>query len=784
MKPTLRSKVQRAEPPKPEMDAETRAAMLEALGTAIALKRKEAVEGRQNLGIEKAWEEDEAHYQGFDDANKHEFGDSKSKPTEGGRSSELPKPKGSTLFPNLTGPYTDAGAAKVADMLLPTDDRNFVVDPTPMPDILDEEEGWPELLPPDQIQPPGPPGLLNAPPAGMPAPGQPATPAAGIMGDPAAAAGMPGQPQAAPQAPAPEPPPDVLGELMAKLKAIREKAQDAAKHAEKQIDDYLTECGYATEMRTMIDDCARLGTGVMKGPFPEKRRVKVWARNPATGMREMVVKQETKPASRRVNPWNAFPDPGCGEDIHNGSYFFERDFLTPKKLRDLKGGQGAAAYLDAQIDKVLEEGPLKRGENAPRGFQQDAELGYKDNFEVWYFYGVISGKELSATGCECRPEDENRQVHVIVTLVNSTVIKANLNPLDGGEFPFDFMVWKKKPNMPYGSGIPRQGRTAQRMLTAGLRALMDNAGASARPHKVITDAIEQDGDPWTWRVMSESITDVSKAMMFFTQPSLQAEYASLMQQAERMMEVHTGLPMIILGMQGNVQETAAGRALQNNNGSVVLRRVARNFDAMTERHVQRYHTWMQVYNDDPLLAGMDLQIKARGSSALVERDLQNQQLPNLMSLALNPAFEWSPKRTGEEFLKAQHFDPKAFQLTEKEKEEAAKQVQPPPMPQVEVAKIRDAGETARLDKKLAHEAQQGDMDRKLDQLALEIEGQLGAANLSMEERVALNDAKVTLAGLTMKIRTQRELGFMRGTNALSPPTEPAGQAQPGMAFQQ
>jgi hypothetical protein len=768
----------KAPPEKPQMDPATRLMVLESLGLTIAQKRKEAIEGRQALGIEKVWTEDEEHYQGFDDANRHEFHEVKSKPTEGGRSSELPKPKGSTLFPNLTAPYTDAAAAKVADMLLPTDDRNFVVEPSPVPDILDEDEGWPELLPPEQIQPPG---LLNAPPAGLPPAAQPATPAAAIQGDPAAAAGMPGQPQAAPAQPAPPVEQDLLAPMIERLKKIREKAVAAAEHFEKKVDDDLVECSFATEMRSVIDDCARLGTGVLKGPFPVKRKVKKWARNPDTGMRELTIKSETRRASKRVNPWNAFPDPGCGEDIHNGGYFLERDFLTPKKLRELKGGQGAAAYLDRQIDKVLEEGPLKRAETAPRGFQQDAELGNKDNFEVWYYYGAITGKELAAAGCEC--EDEDKQFHVVVTLVNDTVIKAALNPLDSGEFPFDLMAWKKRPNMPYGSGVPRAGRVAQRTLTAALRAMMDNAGASSRPHKVITDAIEQGDDPWTWRANSESLVDVSKGMMFFVQPSLQAEFMAIMQKAEQMMELHTGLPMIILGMQGNVQETASGRALQNNNGSTVLRRIARNFDAMNECHIKRYHTWEMLHGDDPLLDGMDLQIKARGSSALVERDLQNQQLPSLMSLSLNPAFGWSPKRTGEEYLKAQRFDPKAFELTDKEKQEAQQNVQPPVLPQVEAAKVRDAGETQRMQMKLQHDAQQGDLDRNMELALAQIEAQLASATLSAEERMALDDIKANLAGITLKIKTQRELSAMKGGQLLAPPTEPAGRAPNGAAFQ-
>lgn len=763
------------------MSPEQRTSILDKLGEAIAAKRSEAIKGRQALGIEDVWKGDEEFYQGFDDANRHEFQEVKSKPTEGGRSGEVKKPSGSTLFPNITQPYVDAASAKVADMLLPTDDRNFVVEPTPVPDILDEEEGWPEIVP---EMAPAAPGLLGAeagmspeqpaPPAAPPAapqlppPGpQPATPAAQIMADPAAAAGA-------------APPADPLESVFAKLKAIREKAQAAAERFQAQVDDYLTECSFHGELRRVIDDCARIGTGVVKGPVAMKRTARQWVKDPRTGERVLVVKTKTVPGSKRVDPWNIFPDASCGDDIHAGEYFFERDFLTGKKLAQLKGGEGPSAYLDHQIDLVLKEGPSKRDAGAPRGFQQDAEFAGSDVYEVWYFYGTVTGEDLTAAGCYC--EDQSKLFHVIVTMVNDRVIKAALNPLESGEFPFDVLAWKQRPNMPYGSGVARQGRTAQRIVTAATRNLMDNAGASSKPHKVVTDDIEQDGDPWTWRAGSE-VADVSKAMVFFIQPSLQAELMNIIQLGKQNMELETGLPMIILGMQGNVQETAAGRALQNNNGSTVLRRIARNFDAMTERHIRRYHTWEMSLGEDDTLKG-DFQIKARGSSALVERDLQNQQLPMINQYALNPAFGLDPELSMEETLKAQHFDPKAFKLSDKKKAEMAKNVQPPVLPQVEAAKVRDAGETQRLEMKLAHEKEQGDLDRQLQQTELSIDERLRSEELSLEERVALQSAKKDLAEVTLKLRTQRELSALKGPQMVTPPTEPAGRAQPGMAYQQ
>jgi hypothetical protein len=281
-------------------------------------------------------------------------------------------------------------------------------------------------------------------------------------------------------------------------------------------------------------------------------------------------------------------------------------------------------------------------------------------------------------------------------------------------------------------------------------------------------------------------------MQFFVQPSLQSELMNIIQLGEKMMELHTGLPMIVLGMQGNFEETAKGRTIANNNGSSVLRRIARNFDgSITEPHIRRYYAWMMIYLEDDSLKG-DFNIKACGSAALVERDLQNQQLPNIVTMAAQiPALEWDVAMAGDEFLKSQRFDPKMFKLSDKRKQELIAQAKPPVFPQIEAAKIREEGATQREQLKLQdkaaereHESTENALERMVEQMKIKIDGELGAAELSAEQQLSLNGIKADLAGLTMKLNTQKQLSGMNGGQASTPPTEPAGRAQPGMSYQQ
>ena len=446
------------------MSPERRKEILANIAEAICKKRDEAIAARKNSGIEDIWTGDDEFYQGFDDANRHEFQNATmGKPTEGGASTEnKPQRPGSTLFPNITAPYVDTAAAKISDMLMPTDWRNFKVDPTPVPDLLDDEEGFPPAV--DATPQPGL----------MPQPPMPQNPAQAIMANPAAAAGA-------------VDPKAQLKTLIDKVKALHAKAAAAAQKAEDEIWDMLVECQYQDEMRKVIHDAARLGTGVIKGPFPIKQTARRAAKDPQTGEYALIEKIEMKGASKRVDPRNLYPDyPACRENIHNGNFIFEHDPCTEKQLLALKGGVGPAKYLDEAIDEAIKEGPNKANENNPGNVPM-----VKGNFPRWYYYGVLKGEELEAAGCEC--EDPEAQFPVIVTLVNDRVIKIALNPLEANEFPYDMLVWKARADMPWGIGVARQARVGQRMVTAATRNLMDNAGAAARPHKVMTDAVEQDG---------------------------------------------------------------------------------------------------------------------------------------------------------------------------------------------------------------------------------------------------------------------------------------------------
>ncbi|MFZ6769919.1 portal protein [Undibacterium sp. Di26W] len=713
--------------------SEARLARLAAFSSTLRAMRNTAIEARRQMGVEEQWQEDEDHYEAIDDANRttsarikpYDFGGT------GTGATRAPDAKAtrSTVFVPLTRPYVDMASALIADLYLPTDDRNWDGEPTPVPDLVKQAKDMTPLMQAAQQMQLGPQGLQGpdgqagqggaampasmlarlrslfvkpaggqvmqaGPPAGvadsvaaqgpgMPAaapppaanPMQGAMPDAGMMPGVPVGMGMPASPTtpALPATPAPQ----TVGDL---AQQEIDAANDAWKKARTRIDDWLTACAYNAEMRKVIKDMARIGVGIMKGPFPKAKSTKAVVRTDQGYAIE--IQEKVIPASRRIDPWRFYPDPACGEDINNGSYVFEQDFITRSKLRDLVK---LDSYIPAQITRCLEEGPISATHGARKSAaeqQTDSDL-----FEIWYFEGQVEWQDMADAGCEVEGEAGD-VFHAVVTMVNEHVIKAALSHLDSEEFTYDVTVWQRKSGLWIGDGVARQGRTAQRGLNAAVRNLMDNAGRSARPHTVINrKAVVQGNDPYTWYTRGDAdISQVAHAMMFFNVPSMQGELMNIIQYFSKMFEDATGLPMMMQGQQGAAPETVGGMQLLMNNASIVPRDIVRRIDdCITEPHIGRYYEYLMIHGEDDSEKG-DFSIHARGSSALMERAAQDQFLVQIAAFATNPAFGLDPELFIEELLKSKRINPQRLKLSDARKQEMAGR-QPPEDARITAAKI-------------------------------------------------------------------------------------------------
>lgn len=730
-------------------------ARLEAFGLSMAKKRDDAITARAASGIEQEWVEDEEAYAGIDEVNR---GDTPLKPRtlDGSLTSGNRAPAGrSTVFLNITRPYVDAAAARVADMLLPTDDRNFAIRPTPIPELVKFKN--------------------DVTPVADPMSGQP------MMG-----------PQGQPVT------------VKDQVKAIYDEAKRRADLAQDQIDDWLVQCYYNAEVRKVIEDASRLGTGILKGPFPRKNRKKSFSMQ--GNIAQLMMEERIDPASKRIDPWNFYPAADCGEDVESCSGTWEKDTVSAKQLRDLTGLPG---YLPEQIQSVLEEGPGKKN-------QRDGKLSFAkvtpkddDTFEIWYFHGTADRDNLLAAGLDV---PEGTTANVLLTMVNDRIIRAALSPLESGEYPYDIFVWQRRAGYWAGVGVSRQVRTPQRMINAASRNMMDNAGLSSGPQIIMdreavvpANGVYEITPRKLWYANDIEGKGVNSAFLAVNIPTLQAELMAIIQYASKMAEDVTGLPQIMQGQQGAAPETVGGMTMLNNNANTVLRRIARQFDdQITKRHIRRYYEWLLLYGENEEAKG-DFKIDARGSSALIERDIQTQALVQVGQLIQNPAFGINPQKWFVEMCKSQKLDAMKFTYTPEEMQQIQEQMaqNQRPDPRVEVAQIKAQADAqiAQVKEQTKQVEIQKDVDRdavyvqaEADRTRAEFEGRMRELDVKRElamlqyannNQVTLEQIKADLAKESMRLRTQKELAAAsnQAKQVARPATEPPGRAPKGQAFQ-
>lgn len=733
---------------------ELRKQQLAAFASSVVLKRKEAIDARKLIGIETIWAEDENYYNGIDEYN---LGDALQKPTtKEGRVSVAKKGKSgtkSTAFVNITQPYVDLVTAREFDMLFPVDDKPFSFEPTPVPEVsklIDSQKRMPD-------------GQMTE-------------------GDAA--------------------------------KAFLQEAKEMADGAENQVWDWLAESNWHTEGRKVIQQKNMIGTGVLKGPFPElKTKNKVL--KDSIGIR-VEKYQEIVPSSRYIDAWNLYPDPACGNNIHNGAYIFEKDKITGKKLRMLKGGAG---YMDEEIDKVLEEGPSRiyltdeyRRQNNHAFYQE------QDLYEIWYYHGQATKSDMESIGCEC-----NGDIDVLVVLVNDHVIKAAKQLLVSGQFPYDVFVYQERVNYWAGIGVARNVRVAQNMVNAATRAMMDNSGLTAGPQIIYRDGIIRPADgvkeitPHKLWLVDEDATvqDVRDAFMSIVIPNNQQHMEAIIRLALEFAERVTSMPLMLQGQQGTATDTVGGMQILQQNSNTVLRRTAKLFDDVIERHIGRYYDWLMEYGDNDKIKG-DINIIVKGSSALYERDAQNQAVMQLIQFSADPGFMLSKERLMIEVLKSNKISPDRVSLTDEEKKNLLNQ--PPPQdPAIQVAQVKIDGELKKeqlkqqnderdiemrqqeTENEFALKLQMQDKDNQIKVQLAQMQRDLKIMELSQARNQSIDSIKAALASDSMKLATQKELSYASMMDAghhkerdkeqeltiaaMPPPTEPVGKAPPGESYQ-
>lgn len=607
---------------------EATAPVLMELNTMVS----EAVRARQP--IEERWRNSELQYHGqYDPATWAKL-----------QSDEAM----SRLFINITRAKTNAWVSRLADMLFPNDEKNWGIDPTPLPELTKQASELAKLA--DKLD--------------------------------AEAAQMDEQHNAMVEQEGGPVQGDLVGQAAEKRTLATqyreqekqkqreiEVAQNCTRAMERLIDDQLTESQYPARCRDVIEDLCKVGCGILKGPIINSRPSQRWelmteGSADSAAVYQLQPDKKITPRFRRVDYRHFFPDP-TAESMDDCEYTFERHLPNKKMLRKMAE---ELEFFTPAVAELLKKGPQGGGYGPNtndtnyltelRTMESEGETGasssyidpLKNRYQVWEYHGPLEAEQIAAmlraTG---KTKDADRLEDgallktpmVRVFFCNDVLLKIEDEYiLDSGASLYSVATFERGDRCVLGGvGVPHLMRNEQAMLNSAVRMMMDNGALAVGPQVVIDkEAITPENGRWKLapRKVWQWITNLGgqrtqKPFETYDIPINQEFLAAIIDISLRFIDEVIAMPLIAQGEMGaHVTKTSSGMSMLFNSANVGFRRVVKNWDDdLTAGTIRRTYDFNMQFSDDDSVKG-DMKTEARGTSVLLVREMQAEQLMQLI----------------------------------------------------------------------------------------------------------------------------------------------------------
>ena len=424
---------------------------------------------------------------------------------------------------------------------------------------------------------------------------------------------------------------------------IEEETERRVENMEEAILDQAIESNLEGKMKDAIMEQVIFGTGAMKAGTLRIDKDHKWIKG-EEGF-QLVYEESAFPEMEAVSVFDLYPDPHATsmDDLRD---LFRRHIISRQEFKDLIDFPGFNKDL---INECIEMNPEGNHDEAQheKDRRQIANVNDRSSdthkFELLEYWGSLNGFDLQDAGVEFGEEDDLAQEYQAnVWIVDGKVIKAQLNPLPGGIIPYFIFPYEKNPHAFWGTGVPRMMRDSQATMNAATRIYLDNVALSSGPMvEVNTDIMASGEDPtelYPWRVFLREGGDGNQPMVRFYQPqSNSPALVSVIELFRRFADETTALPSYTHGQtQSSLNRTATGISILMSNANIVLKSVIKNIDDyLTKPMIRSLYDWNMTWNENENVKS-DMRIVAKGSTALIQKEVQSQRLLQFLSLINNP----------------------------------------------------------------------------------------------------------------------------------------------------
>jgi hypothetical protein len=217
------------------------------------------------------------------------------------------------------------------------------------------------------------------------------------------------------------------------------------------------------------------------------------------------------------------------------------------------------------------------------------------------------------------------------------------NPFTPTRIPYLVCPYELNPYQFFGIGIPENMEDSQMVMNGHARMAIDNLALAGN---LVFDVDEtmlvpgQDMKVFPGKIFRRQSGQTGQAVHGVKFPNTAYENLQMFDKFRQLADEATGIPSYSHGATGvqSTTRTASGMSMLMGAAALSIKTVIKNIDDYLLKPLgQSLFYWNMQFNDDaPHIKG-DLEIKAQGTSSLMQKEVRSQRLMTFMQTAANPA---------------------------------------------------------------------------------------------------------------------------------------------------
>jgi len=302
-------------------------------------------------------------------------------------------------------------------------------------------------------------------------------------------------------------------------------------------------------------------------------------------------------------------------------------------------------YFKAEaIKDIITHGPNYQIKDFETHIQFDEGVTpEQDRYEVLEYWGIMDAETVRNSGLELDEDvDDTDDVQINAWVSGGKVLRLVANPFKPARIPYLAFPYEKNPYSIFGVGVAENMDDSQQIMNGHARMAIDNLALSGN---LILDVDEsalvpgQSMEVYAGKIFKRQAGMPGQAVHGIKLPTTTQENMMMFDKFRQLADESTGMPSYSHGQTGvqSTTRTAAGMSMLMGAASLSIKTVVKNMDDFLLKPLgESFFQWnMANYTGDLNIDG-DMNVKATGTSSLIQKEVRSQRLTMFLQTAQNP----------------------------------------------------------------------------------------------------------------------------------------------------